>query len=164
MTNLRTIDGTFGFGYIDESKYTGDIAYAAVNSTNGEWTWNSTGYAIGDGAFIDTPIRAFTDTGSSGIQLPGPVYKAYTAAANVTDDLTTPCDVRPPDFHIGIANTRITVDGEHITYKNDDGSCYLSLRNGGNRTGVWGSPVMANYFVVFEDGAEAPRIGWARSK
>lgn len=35
--------GTYDFGYIDSSKYTGSITYTAVNNANGFWEFTTSG-------------------------------------------------------------------------------------------------------------------------
>ena len=64
-------DGSYNFGYIDSSAYTGDIYYVdlynATSSYSGYWTFQSTGYAVGNGSTSTTTTSTATSgTGSSG--------------------------------------------------------------------------------------------------
>lgn len=152
-------DGTFGFGFIDDSKYTGSIAYADVDSSGGFWTWTSSGYAVGDGDFVNESFTGFTDTGNSGFSVPEGLYNAYQNALPSTVD----CDTVLPDLYFGVGDSKIKVAGEHLKEKNDDGSCYVNLSDGGS-SAAFGSPAMAGAFVVFENGSNGPRIGWANNK
>ncbi|KUI58426.1 Endothiapepsin [Cytospora mali] len=68
-------DGSYNFGYIDSSAYTGDIYYADLYnvsaSYSGYWTFQSTGYAVGSGSTSSstssstTSSTASTSTGSA---------------------------------------------------------------------------------------------------
>lgn len=49
--------GSYDFGYIDESKYTGSITYTDVDSSDGYWMFTATGYGVGDGEADSTPLR-----------------------------------------------------------------------------------------------------------
>lgn len=64
-------DGSYNFGYIDSTAYTGDIYYVnlynATSSYSGYWSFQSTGYAVGDGSTSTTSASTSTSgTGSTG--------------------------------------------------------------------------------------------------
>ncbi|KAI7778109.1 hypothetical protein LA080_002609 [Diaporthe eres] len=66
-------EGSYNFGYIDSSAYTGDIFYVNLfNSSadySGFWSFQSTGYAVGDGSASSssgTGSTGSTGTGSTG--------------------------------------------------------------------------------------------------
>lgn len=42
--------GTYEFGAIDTSAYTGEIAYTSVSTSPGYWTFDAAGYSIGSAA------------------------------------------------------------------------------------------------------------------
>lgn len=54
--------GSYDFGYLDKSKYTGSITYADVDSADGFWKFTADGYAVGDGAANSSPIPAIAGT------------------------------------------------------------------------------------------------------
>lgn len=60
-------DGSYNFGYIDSGAYTGDIYYVdlynASAAYSGYWTFQSTGYAVGNGS--TTAASSSTDTTGS---------------------------------------------------------------------------------------------------
>ncbi|KKY30766.1 putative secreted aspartic proteinase precursor [Diaporthe ampelina] len=60
-------EGSYNFGYIDSSAYTGDMFYVDLfNSSadySGFWSFQSTGYAVGDGS---TSSSSSSGTGSTG--------------------------------------------------------------------------------------------------
>lgn len=42
--------GTYDFGFIDEDKFTGDLAYADVDDSDGFWSFTADSYKIGSGS------------------------------------------------------------------------------------------------------------------
>ncbi|EGX93546.1 endothiapepsin precursor [Cordyceps militaris CM01] len=158
-------DGTFGFGFIDASKYTGDITYSKVDNSKGNWMFTSPGYAVGDGStFVNFDMEAIIDTGAAGAQVPRQAFLAYVKSAPGIKN-TMPCNFKLPDFYFGIGNGQtIKVDGEALKQPIGSGNCLFKLSNGGNtKRAFFGSPFLANAFVIFEDGAQGPRVGWAKS-
>lgn len=69
--------GSYDFGFIDDSKYTGSITYVSVDDSNGFWEFTSSGYAVGSGTFKKTSIDAIADTGTTLIYVPDTVVDAY---------------------------------------------------------------------------------------
>lgn len=63
-------EGSYNFGYIDKAAYTGDIFYVDLfNSSQsyaGFWSFQSTGYAVGDGSASSSSGTGTTGTGSTG--------------------------------------------------------------------------------------------------
>ncbi|KAJ0107067.1 secreted aspartic proteinase precursor [Diaporthe amygdali] len=61
-------EGSYNFGYIDSSAYTGDIFYVDLFNSSadyaGFWSFQSTGYAVGDGSTSSS--SGTSTTGSSG--------------------------------------------------------------------------------------------------
>ncbi|TQV89968.1 endothiapepsin precursor [Cordyceps javanica] len=161
----KEADGTFGFGFIDESKYTGELVFSSVDSSKGAWTFTSPGYAINDEPFVDAPMIATIDTGSAASQIPAPAYSAYRRANRGVPDVFD-CGTALAAFQFGIGNGQaIKVDGEKLKYRRPDGKCQLRLVGGlrGRDTAFFGAPFLEAAYVVFEDGSEGPRVGWATS-
>ena len=112
---LFTIDlkkgrpGSCDFGYIDESKFTGDITYVPVDSSQGDWTFDVQGYAIGTGSPSAVSISVIADTGTAFVFVTQSIVDAYYAAVpgSFYDPVETlyafPCGSTPPSitFHIG---------------------------------------------------------------
>lgn len=65
---MHDIAGTYTFGAIDSTAFTGDIAYANLynvsTSYSGYWTFQSTGYTVGNGTTTTTATAATTNTGN----------------------------------------------------------------------------------------------------
>src|ERR1700753_56185 len=61
----RHAAGAFDFGFIDNTKYKGEIAYSTVKGQRGFWDFSISGYAIESGSTTTIAAMAFADTGSS---------------------------------------------------------------------------------------------------
>lgn len=154
-------DGTFGFGFIDSSKYTGNITYTDVDNSGGFWSITSTGYQIGDGDFVPLTYSGIVDTGGSGFDVPTAAYNAWKA--QVPSGAITANTVLP-DFSFGIGNSIIRVPGANLKEKSSNGGYRLTISDGGDdASGFFGSPSLTGAYVVFEDGDNGPRLGWATS-
>ncbi|CAK7273385.1 hypothetical protein SEPCBS57363_005626 [Sporothrix epigloea] len=160
--------GSYGFGFIDSSLYTGDITYEDVDNSDGFWSWTSSGYAIGSGKFVKTKITGIADTGSTLLALPSSVVKAYykkVSGSSYSDTYTGyvfPCGTTTPSFTFGVGSLHIEIPGDYMSYAaaNDDGTtCYGSLQKS-DGTNVFGDIALKSAFVVF-NGASSPTIGWA---
>jgi aspergillopepsin I len=42
--------GSYDFGYIDKAKYSGDLVYTDVDSSEGFWTFTAESYKVGSGS------------------------------------------------------------------------------------------------------------------
>jgi aspergillopepsin I len=72
--------GSYTFGEIDSSQYSGDIHYTDIDSTNGFWQFNSNTYTIGSTqSSCTTCSPAIADTGTSLLLVDDDVAKAYYA-------------------------------------------------------------------------------------
>lgn len=54
--------GTYNFGWIDTSLFTGSIAYTDVDSSQGFWTFTASGYSVGNSTTSTTTAAATTTT------------------------------------------------------------------------------------------------------
>ena len=122
--------GTYQFGAVDPSRYSGAIAYAPVDAQRtGLWHFTASGYAIGGGAANSTPVEAVADTGSSVMYLPDDIVQAYYAqVAGASNSAAMAgyvfaCDAQLPDFTLQIGPHAARVPGSYINYApNQDGS------------------------------------------
>ncbi|KAF5022726.1 hypothetical protein F66182_5274 [Fusarium sp. NRRL 66182] len=191
-TGLFTADlqhdapGTYNFGFINETAFTGDIAYAPVNSSTGMWTFTASGYAVGQGSVSKTPITAIADTGTSLLFLPNQVNEAYYAkvrGAKVDDTaggFVFPCDAQLPDFTFNIGSVGVTIPGSFMNFApiqraeakaakrgarrsagQAAGTCFGGLQSSsGSGLNIFGDIALKAAFVVFD--GENSRIGFAR--
>ncbi|KAM0338171.1 hypothetical protein ACHAPU_011421 [Fusarium lateritium] len=176
--------GTYSFGFINKTAYTGDIVYTPVDSSNGMWTFTSTGFAVGKDKVNKTSITAIADTGTSLIWLPELVNKAYYSQVKgaMVDETAGgyvfPCDAELPDFTFNIGDKGITVPGSYMNYApvegpegpegtkarraaTGSGSCFGGLQSSrGSDLNILGDIALKAAFVVFD--AEKTRIGFAK--
>lgn len=47
MALKHNAPGTFDFGYVDKSKYTGSLTYADVDNSQGFWQFTADSYSVG---------------------------------------------------------------------------------------------------------------------
>lgn len=162
--------GTYNFGYIDNSSYTGDIWYTDVDNSDGYWMFNTTGYQVGSQAFQMKQIRGIADTGTTLLMLPQAVVTAYYGQVTDSSYDTTnggyifPCDADLPDFTLGIGDGMIVIPGSYVNYAPIDSansSCYGGIQDDSSiGFAIFGDIALKAAFVVFEGGDE-PRLGWA---
>lgn len=126
--SLFTVDlkkggpGTYDFGFIDSSKYTGDITYVNANSASGFWQFTPSGYAIGTGALVSTSWTAIADTGTSLLYLPKAIVTAYynkVTGSSISSDYggyVFPCSSVLPTFTVNIGGATFTVPGTYLNY------------------------------------------------
>lgn len=160
--------GTYDFGYIDASKYTGAITYVNVNTANGFWEFTSNGYAVGAGAFTSASIDSIADTGTTLLYLPSTIVSAYYARVSGASyntnqgGYTFPCSATLPSITLGIGSYRAVVPGRYITYAPvSSTTCFGGIqRNTGIGFSIFGDIFLKSQFVVFS-GAATPQLGFA---
>lgn len=54
--------GSYDFGFIDNSKYTGMIEYTDVDSSQGFWMFTADGYGVGSSQPNSSPMKAIAGT------------------------------------------------------------------------------------------------------
>ncbi|KAI1097604.1 secreted aspartic proteinase precursor [Jackrogersella minutella] len=163
--------GTYDFGIIDDSKYTGDIAYTSVDNSQGFWSFSSTGYGVGNTSFKNSAFDGIADTGTTLALLPTAIVTAYYKQVsgakldNTQGGYTFPCDAALPDFVFGVESSKITIPGEYINYAPiTDGSstCFGGIQTDeGIGFSIFGDIALKAAFVVFDQSTGSPRIGWA---
>lgn len=161
--------GTYNFGYIDSSSYSGDIAYTPVNTAGGFWQFNSSGYAVGTGAFVSTPINSVADTGTSLLLTSEAAVEAYySQVASAYNDQSGaggyvfPCETTLPSFSIGVGNYRGVIPGQYINYAPyENGLCFGGIQSDtGIGMAIYGDVLLKSQFVVWDGGNT--RLGFAQ--
>ncbi|KAI1336651.1 secreted aspartic proteinase precursor [Xylariaceae sp. FL0016] len=164
--------GTYDFGVIDKSKYTGEITYTDVDSSDGFWMFEAAGYGIGNStAFKASPFKGIADTGTTLAMLPEAlVTQYYSKVAGAKMDQTQggyvfSCQATLPDFIFGVGSARYTIPGAYINYAPVDASgkqCFGGIQaDTGIGFSIMGDIWLKSVFVVF-DGSDSPRLGWAK--
>lgn len=162
--------GTYDFGFLDKSKYTGDITYVNVDTSQGWWQFTFTGYTVGTGSETKTSINGIADTGTTLLYLPAAVVKAYYAKVTSSQNSNTyggyvfPCSATLPDFYLTVGGVKQRIPGKYINYspvQTGSSTCYGGIQtNDGIGFSIFGDIFLKSKYVVHEMGS-TPRIGFA---
>ena len=163
--------GSYNFGYIDNSEYTGDITYTAVDNSQGFWGFTSSGYAIGSSSAVSSSIQAIADTGTSLLLLPDAVVSAYYAQVSGSSNSQSdggyifPCSATLPSITLQIEGYGAVVPGDYMNYAPvSDGSttCFGGIQSDdGVGFSIFGDVFLKSQFVVFSDASGGPQLGFA---
>lgn len=166
----RSTDGSYNFGYIDSSQYTGSITYTAASGSQGYWSWTPTGYGVGSNGFNSQSFAGIADTGTSLLLLPSAMVDDYwsnvsgAAYDSGAAGYVFPCANTPPDFTFGVEDSTITVPGSYMSYgyayQNDDTTCFGGIQSNNGGLTLFGDIALKASFVVFDAGNM--RLGWAQ--
>lgn len=154
--------GSYDFGYIDSTKYTGSLRYTSVDNSQGFWMFTA-GSGVGS---------AIADTGTTLLLLPDSIvdnYYSKVSGAYYSDDdggYVFPCSTTPPNYSVTIAGGTSTVPGSYINYAPTDSSgttCYGGIQsNGGEGFSIFGDIFLKSQYVVFN--SNGPQLGFAQQK
>lgn len=117
----KGVPGSYDFGFIDDSKYTGDITYVPVNAHQGFWEFTLNGYAISTDSFNFTSVNVIADTGTTGLFLPDHIVKAYYTVvpsafySSVKAGYIFPCGTTFPSITFNIGNYNAVVPGSYMS-------------------------------------------------
>ncbi|KAJ5489100.1 Penicillopepsin-2 [Penicillium diatomitis] len=165
VTLKHNAPGTYDFGFIDSSKYTGQLAFTPVDNSQGFWSFNADGYSVGyvQGA----GITGIADTGTTLLLLDDSVvYDYYSQVSGAQSDssaggITIPCDAQLPDFVVTINGYDAVVPGSLINYAPLSGNtCFGGIQsNSGIGFSIFGDIFLKSQYVVFD--ASGPQLGFA---
>jgi aspergillopepsin I len=155
--------GTYDFGYIDSSKYTGGLSYISVDSSNGFWGFNAA-------AAGGSSTSSIADTGTTLLLIQDAAVTAYYAkVSSATYDNTQggyvfPCGTSLPAFTSTLGGSfAATVPGSLLSYAPvGDGSnnCFGAIQSSsGIGFDIYGDIIFKSYFTVFDGGNL--RLGFA---
>ncbi|KAE8380856.1 Aspartic protease pep1 [Aspergillus bertholletiae] len=161
--------GSYDFGYIDKQKYTGEIAYADVDSSQGFWQFTADGYSVGSGAAQQTPITGIADTGTTLVMLDDAIVDAYYKQVQGAENNSSaggyvfPCDAELPEFTVVIGSYNAVIPGKHINYaplQEGGSTCVGGIQsNSGIGLSILGDVFLKSQYVVFD--SQGPRLGFA---
>lgn len=125
----KNAPGSYNFGFIDNSKYTGTITYVPVDSTDGFWQFTSKGYSVGSSSVLKSvSFNAIADTGTTLLYLPDLIVQDYYSAissasySSVQGGYVFPCNASLPRFSLGIGTYKAVIPGPFINYAPTDES------------------------------------------
>lgn len=161
--------GTYDFGFIDKSKYTGKINYVDADTAEGFWGVTATAYSVGSNT-VDASIPGILDTGTTLLYIDAAIAKAYyakVAGAKVDAQqggYVFPCSAKLPDFSVTFGGVKQTVPGKYVNYApltTGSTTCYGGIQtNDGIGFSIFGDIFLKSKYVIHEMGA-TPRIGFA---
>lgn len=168
--DLQPDGGSYDFGYINESKYVGEVAYVDVlHESPAYWDFTAGNYSVGGKS---GPIGySIMDTGTSIWYLPKDAAKDFYVSFNSSYDeneksYVYPCDEIPLDFSVEIGDSTFVVPGSAINFGpvgDGSGNCIGGIQYSDLLPGsIFGDVFMKNFFVVFNQGTE--QIGVARQQ
>lgn len=168
MTLKHNAPGSYDFGYIDSSKYTGTLAYTNVDNSQGFWSFTADSYSVG-GSGSGSSITGIADTGTTLLLLDDTVVSAYygqvSGAQNSQADggYVFPCSATLPDFSVTIAGYQAVVPGAYINFQPVDQTgqtCFGGIQsNAGIGFSIFGDVFLKSQYVVFD--ASGPQLGFA---
>jgi len=155
--------GSYSFGRIDKTEFTGNLAFTPVDNSNGFWQFESNSFAVGNGAVQANQEQnpAIADTGTSLLLLDPSVVNAYWSevegAAFDSDEnaITFPCNAVLPDLHVALgANNMGTIPGSLLNYfQLSNSRCFGALQSSGSSAvQIMGDIMFKAQFVVFNIG------------
>ncbi|KAI1129059.1 secreted aspartic proteinase precursor [Nemania abortiva] len=166
--------GSFDFGRVDTSKYTGNITFVPVDARDGLWKFNMSGWAVGDKPFVSANITTVADTGTTLAIMPDIAVKAYydiVPTAFFSPLINTyifSCNITPPDFHIGVGDGRVTIPGQYVNYAPlsiPGNYCMGSIvSDRGTDNSIFGDIALKSAFVVFDATPGNEKLGFASKK
>lgn len=166
--------GTFEFGNIDQTKFTGTLAYTPVDSSQGFWQFPSASYKVAGTAGTNTAASpAIADTGTSLLLVDANVATAYYAKVTGAQNSATeggyifPCSAALPSFSVALGTTGnfINVPGSALSFgpiEAGSTTCFGGIQsNENNPIQIYGDILLKTQFVVFD--GKTPQIGFAPS-
>ncbi|KAF2222424.1 aspartic peptidase domain-containing protein [Elsinoe ampelina] len=173
--NALTTDhiGSLDFGFINRTKYVGDLHWTPVNPANaGFWQFSILRYAI-NGTTFKMSTGAFNtivDTGTSLSYLPNEIITAYYAkvkGAGVDSNwggYTFPCDSKLPPMGVWINGRKFGIRPKYINWQQINAThCLGGVQSSSNLPfAILGDTFIKGFYVIFDQRQSTPRVGLAR--
>ncbi|KAE8162066.1 Aspartic protease pep1 [Aspergillus tamarii] len=161
--------GSYDFGFIDKKKFTGELAYADVDDSQGFWQFTADGYSVGKGDAQKAPITGIADTGTTLVMLDDEIVDAYyKQVQGAKNDASAggyvfPCETELPEFTVVIGSYNAVIPGKHINYaplQEGSSTCVGGIQsNSGLGLSILGDVFLKSQYVVFD--SQGPRLGFA---
>ncbi|CAI7600128.1 unnamed protein product [Penicillium glandicola] len=162
--------GSYDFGFLDSSKYTGSITYVDADSSQGYWGFTASGYGVGDSVTTTTSWSAIADTGTTLLYLPTSIVKAYYAKVSGSSDSSSvggwifPCSATLPDLTLEIGSHTATIPASYLNYgevsSTDTSDCFGGVQDDSDiGLSIFGDVFLKTQYVVFD--ASGPQLGFA---
>ena len=165
----KTTGSSIDFGFIDPTKYTGDITYVPLAGHGGFWRFKAGAYSFAGSTYGDLG-HAIVDTGTTLMYLPSDVVQNYYASvagamnSNEYAGWVFPCSSHLPAFSINIGGHQVTVSSKHLNFGEISNKyCLGGMQelDGSVRSAILGDVFLRSTFVVWDQGP-TPRLGFAK--
>jgi hypothetical protein len=168
----RHAPGTYDFGYVDPSKYTGKLFYTDVAGKNSHWDFFVSGVTFnGPGPMQSTNFNAIVDTGTSLWYMPPQIVDSYWKQVNgavfSNNKWVFPCNSYLPDITVAIGDGRVTVPGINMNYAfTGQNTCMGGLqRDLPMGFSIFGDVFMKGLYIVHEAPVNGrARLGFAKGR
>ncbi|KAI0127146.1 aspergillopepsin-F [Xylariales sp. AK1849] len=155
--------GAYEFGRVDNTKFTGAMAWTPVNTTQGFWQFTSEKFSVNGGKVQTSTAgaQAIADTGTTLILADPAITKAYYAqvpgAVNdaTAGGFTFPCNSTLPDMALDVGGNMATVKGTDINFAAVDANnqtCFGGLQASPASMAIYGDIFFKSQFVAFNGG------------
>ncbi|KAM0717187.1 hypothetical protein Q7P37_007039 [Cladosporium fusiforme] len=155
--------GTYEFGKLDHSKYSGELHTTPIETSRGWWEFDSAAYSIGGKDVQNSNASpAIADTGTSLIMVDDDIAEAFynqvegASMSSKAGGYVYPCDADVPSFgvEIGSSGFMAHINGSDIEYaKVGSNTCFGGIQgNGGQGLQIYGAVLLKRYFAVFDFG------------
>ena len=157
----RNSTGAYNFGFIDESRFVGNISYLTVDPSLPYWTVNASGYEVSSTAYI-RPFQGIMDTGTTLTLLPDGLLDNYFSQIPTALDYFNQLGMYAYDCSVDLLDLSFTftegyvatIDSSYITYAEIlPGVCLSGFQPRGPTPGpdvyIFGDTFLVSQFVVF---------------
>lgn len=165
--------GSYEFGNIDTSSFTGELNVVPIDSSQGFWEFDSSTATINNKQVQIQNGRAIADTGTSLMLVTDDLLTAYwenVKGATLNEQVggvIFPCGAQLPDLNIAVGDKMATVAGENFNFatvgtdtETGESFCFGGMQStGGIPFSIYGDVFFKSNFVVFE--ATTPSLGFA---
>lgn len=181
--NLKAgANGDYEFGAIDNSKFSGDLSWAPIDTTNGFWQVSSQQFSVNGGTPIQVPGGiAILDTGTTLMLVNSAIVNGYyTQVQGAANDpsiggVTFPCNATLPDLQVAVGDGYMANIPGHLinfapvdftgqskssflankcraTVLTGDTACFGSVQATGSKLQIFGDILFKAQFVAFNGG------------
>ncbi|KAF3901977.1 Aspergillopepsin-F [Orbilia brochopaga] len=140
--------GSYDFGTIDKTKYTGEIQYVPIKNSQGFWQFGS------------GSSSAIADTGTTLLLISSSQVKTYYKQVkgakldNSQGGYTFPCSAHLPDLEVPVGSGKATISGKFLNYAPiTEGSttCFGGVQSAsGLPFSIYGDIFFKQFFSVFD--------------
>ncbi|KAH6661029.1 aspartic peptidase domain-containing protein [Truncatella angustata] len=153
--------GAYEFGRVDNTKFTGQMTWVPINTTQGFWQFSSESFAVNGGQAQQGTSggQAIADTGTTLILAdPTAVSAYYSQVSGAVNDAQAggfvfPCNTQMPDLQLDVGGTMATVKGSDINFAQvDNTNCFGGVQASPANLFIYGDIFFKSNFVAFNGG------------